>query len=302
MTIALDLDYVAASTMDEAVAALAGDPERTVVLAGGTDLVPWLLDGAAAPARLVDLKRIPGLRGIDLDGSALRVGCLVTFADLLASPSVHQQLPVLAEMAAMVASVGIRNRATLVGNLCSAVPSGDAAPVLLTLDAELCVTGPAGARVVPIDTWFAGPRRTTIGVAELVTSVRIPLPPAGSGAAFARLSRYRGEDLAQASVAVLIAPGPQVRVAFGAVAPRPVRARRIEQLLVDEGPGPGGAFPADVVEDAVGLVGEEIAPITDLRATYRYRLRMCEVMLRRALAAATARAAGGGPDHHTPLM
>jgi CO/xanthine dehydrogenase FAD-binding subunit len=302
MTIALDLDYVAPSSIDAAVAALADDVEGTVVLAGGTDLVPWLLEGAVAPARLVDLKRIPGLGEIDLDGSALRVGCLVTFADLLASPSVHQQLPVLAEMAALVASGGIRNRATLVGNLCSAVPSGDAAPVLLALDADLHVTGPSGARSVPVDAWFAGPRRTTLGATEIVTGVRIPLPPAGSGAAFARLSRYRGEDLAQASVAVLVAPGAQVRVAFGAVAPSPVRARRIEQLLVDRGPGPGGAFAADVVEGAVALVSEEIAPITDLRATDHYRLRMCEVMLRRALAAATARAVGGGPDHHTPLL
>jgi xanthine dehydrogenase FAD-binding subunit len=296
MTIALELTYVAPTSLDDALGALADGDGRAVPLAGGTDLVPWLRDDAAHPERLVDLKRVPGLDALEVLDGTLHVGCLVTFTDLLTSAVVRERLPVLAEMAGMVASVGIRNRATLVGNLCSAVPSGDAGPVLLVLGAEVFLAGREGSRTVPIVTWFAGPRRSAIRAGELVTHVTIPLPDPAHGAAFARLTRYRGEDLAQASVAVLTAPGGRTRVAFGAVAPTPRRARRIEAELR------GRRIDDDAIEDAVASVAREVAPITDLRATERYRLRMCEVMLRRTLVAAAARAAGSGPGYGTRLM
>jgi CO/xanthine dehydrogenase FAD-binding subunit len=301
--LALDLDYLAPTSLEEALAALAARGGDAALLAGGTDLVPWLRDELVQPRLIVDLKRIPGLADVEVVDGRLQVGCLVTFSDLLAADVVRDRLPVLAEMAQQVASVGIRNRATLVGNLCSAVPSGDAGPIVLTHDAEVSVRGPSGSRTVPIEAWFAGPRRTCLAPWEIVTGVSIPLPPAFSGAAFARLARYRGEDLAQASVAVLVAPGPHVRVAFAAVGPTPLRARRIERLLATADVDVrSGALPPDLVERAVMLVAEEIAPITDVRATDHYRLRMSEVMLRRALAAATSRAAGGGPAYGTPLL
>jgi CO/xanthine dehydrogenase FAD-binding subunit len=302
MTLALDLAYVAPTTLDDALVVLDEGDGRTVLLAGGTDLVPWMRDAQVVPDRVVDLKRIPGLRELALSGGTLRLGCLVTFTDVLTSSLVRDRLPVLGEMAGHVASVGIRNRATVAGNLCSAVPSGDAGPVLLVLGADLQVVGRSGRRTVPIDAWFDGPRRTALAPGEIVTGVTIPVPDPGHGAAFARLSRYRGEDLAQASVAVLVVPGQATRVAFAAVAPTPRRARRVEQVLAAGGLDPAGSFAPEVVERAVHSVGDDIAPITDLRAGDRYRLRMCEVMLRRALAAATARAAGGGPAYGTPLM
>jgi CO/xanthine dehydrogenase FAD-binding subunit len=303
MPLALDLDYLAPTSLDAALAVLASRGGDAAVLAGGTDLVPWLRDELVRPQVLVDLKRIRGLADVEVVDDHLVLGCLVTFSDLLAAEVVRDRLPVLAEMAEQVASVGIRNRATLVGNLCSAVPSGDAGPVVLTHDAEVTVRGASGSRTVPIEAWFAGPRRTCLAPWEIVTGVSIPLPPEPSGAAFARLARYRGEDLAQASVAVLVAPGRHVRVAFAAVGPTPLRARRIERLLTTADlDARTGAFPSDLVERAVALVAEEIAPITDVRATDHYRLRMSEVMLRRALAAATSRAVGGGPAHGTPLL
>jgi CO/xanthine dehydrogenase FAD-binding subunit len=302
MTLAIDLSYVAPTTLEEALAALAERDGGAALLAGGTDLVPWMRDGLAQPDLIVDLKRIPGLAEVEVADGALQLGCLVTFTDLLTSATVRDRVPILNEMAGTVASVGIRNRATLIGNLCSAVPSGDAGPVLLTLDAQVEVLGPDGRRTVPIDAWFAGPRRTTLGPGELVTGLSIPLPDRGHGAAFARLSRYRGEDLAQASVAVLLVPGERVRIAFAAVAPTPVRARRIERLLEGSDLLQTGELGADVLDAALALVAEQIAPITDLRASDRYRLEMCEVMLRRAIAAAMARAAGAGPAYGTPLL
>jgi CO/xanthine dehydrogenase FAD-binding subunit len=316
MTLAIDLDYVAPTSLDEVLGLLATDAERherdghdgcdaragrIALLAGGTDLVPWLRDGATRPELLVDLKRIPGLARLELADGALEVGCLVTFTDLLTSDAVGDRFPVLTEMAGMVASVGIRNRATVVGNLCSAVPSGDAGPLLLVLGAQVRVLGPAGQRTVPIERWFAGPRRTSLGPGEFVTGIVIPLPDAPHGAAFARLSRSRGEDLAQASVAVLVGPGPHLRVAFGAVAPTPVRARTIEALLAD-GLTADGELAGEALDRAVAAVASEIRPITDVRATERYRLRMSEVMLRRAVTAAVARAAGSGPAYGTRLL
>jgi CO/xanthine dehydrogenase FAD-binding subunit len=304
MTLAIDLAYVAPTSLDEALGLLADHADRegrVALLAGGTDLVPWLRDGAAQPELLVDLKRIPGLDRLELRDGALQLGALVTFTDLLASEVVRDRFPVLAEVAGMVASVGIRNRATLVGNLCSAVPSGDAGPLLLVFGAHVQVLGPTGPRSVPIETWFRGPRRTTLRPGELVTGVAIPLLGDGDGAAFARLSRSRGEDLAQASVAVVVGAGTRVRVAFGAVAPTPVRARTIEVALED-GLTAAGTLSAEALGRAVAAVADEIRPITDVRATARYRLRMCEVMLRRAVAAAVARAGGTGPAYGTRLL
>lgn len=295
MTIALDFAYAAPTSLSEAVRLLEDD-RRALPLAGGTDLIVQLRDEAVAPTLLVDLKHIDELRAITVDEEGLRVGALVTFSDLLGSQVVRQRLPLLVEMAGTVASVGIRNRATVVGNICSAVPSCDAGPALLATGATVHASGVDGARRIPVGSWFTGPRRTALRPGELVTHLTIPVPARGSAGAFARSTRYRGEDLAQASVAVLVTPGPQVRIAFGAVAPTPVRAPRIEAFLREHGLGD------TVLEEAVGLVGEEISPITDLRATRHYRLRMCEVLLRRAVAAARDRADGGGPPLGTRLL
>ncbi len=296
MTIALDLAYVAPTSLEDALGQLADGDATTVLLAGGTDVIARLRDDAIQPTRLVDIKRIPGLSSVEIREGSLHVGCLVTFSDLLASDLVQDRFPGLEEMARLVASVGIRNRATVVGNICSAVPSCDAGPVLLTHDAVIHTTSPAGERAIPIDRWFVGPRRTAIEDGEIVTHLTVPVPRNHHGAAYARLSRTRGEDLAQASVAVLLEPGHRYRVAFGAVAASALRARRIEALIA------GSRVDAELVDRAVDLVHDEVAPITDVRATAHYRLRMCEVMLRRALTAATGRAAGDGPRYDVALI
>lgn len=296
MTLDVDFAYAAPTSLAEALETLASGSGRVTVLAGGTDLVPWMRSGAAAPDLVVDLKRIPELTGVTARDDEVVIGCLATFTDVLEAAVVRDRAPLLAEAAGAVASVGIRNRATVVGNICAAVPCCDAGPALLALGAQVHLAAAGGRRTVPIDDWFEGPRRTAIRPGEVVTHVTVPLPAAGHGAAYARLSRTRGQDLAQASVAVVIEPGARVRVAFGAVAPTPVRAAGIEALLTERGLEP------DAVDEAVAAVAEEVRPITDVRASARYRLRMCEVGLRRALAAAAARADGGGPAYGTPLL
>jgi carbon-monoxide dehydrogenase medium subunit len=289
MTIASDFDYRRPATLEEAVALLA-ECDRPLVLAGGTDVVPWLRNGLAAPATVVDIKAVPGLGGIESRDGIVRIGSLATFSDVIASEEVAATIPVLAEASHTVASVGVRNRATLVGNLCSAVPSCDAGPALLVLDAALEVAGPDGRRSIPITEWFRGVRRTSLGPGEIVTGIAIP-DPGRHGGCYVKLSRYRGEDLAQVGVAVLVRPGGEYRVAFGAVAPVPFRAPAIEEYLA------GRALDDETRAGLAPLVDAAISPIDDVRASKEYRYHMSRVMLTRGLAAAAARLEGGGPPY-----
>ena len=184
MTIAHEFNYLRPDTLDEALDVLAESPGETRVLAGGTDLVPWLRDEAIAPELVVDIKRIHGLDQLEDLEDAVSIGALVTFADLLRSPTARDQLPLLVEAAGTVGSTGIRNRATLVGNICSAVPSCDAGPALLSYEAKVEIAGEDGVRRIPIGDWFRGPRRTALGRAEIVTRVIVPIPEGGHGAAY----------------------------------------------------------------------------------------------------------------------
>ena len=281
--------------MGKAVKVLAAHPGAQV-LAGGTDLVAWLADDMADPSLLVDIKDIGGLDKTKLSKGEISLGCLVTFSDLLASSRIRKKAPLLWEMAGRVASPGIRNRATVVGNLCSAVPCTDAGTSLLVYDAVVDVRGPEGKRAIPLDEWFLGPRETSRRPGEIAVGVRFRLPEGKSGACWAKLGRYRGEDLAQASVAVLVLGSSEYRIAFGAVAPRPIRGREMEKRLE------GKALSDALIEEVTAMVPETIAPITDIRATMEYRMEMVKVMLRRSLRAAVSRRAGKPPEYGTSVI
>ena len=296
MAIAHQFEYVKPPTLREAVRLLARYGPRARALAGGTDLIALISDGMVAPETVVDLKGIPGLDRIEFKNGIISIGALVTFSDLRQSPIIARKFPLIREMTGWVASVGIRNRATMVGNLCSAVPCCDSGAVLLVYDAAVLVTGPAGKRKVPLREWFLGPRKTVLKRGEIATGATVALPKKKHGACFVKLRRYEGEDLAQASVTVLALAGNRYRVSFGSVAPRPIAAERIEALL------DGQALSEDLIQKAVRLVPEEITPITDIRATKEYRLHMVGVMLERGLRAAVARLAGAGPDYGTSLI
>jgi carbon-monoxide dehydrogenase medium subunit len=148
-----------------------------------------------------------------------------------------------------------------------------------------------GCREVPIGEWFLGPKRTAIREGELVGGVRIPLLARNHGACYVKLGRYRGEDLAQVGVGIAALEGHEYRVAFCAVGPIPTRARKIEAMLH------GRPLTDDAVRAAQAVVGDEIRPITDIRASREYRMHMARVMLGRGLQAAVARLAGEGPAY-----
>ena len=294
MVIAHEFDYRRPASLAEAIDALSEHPGSVRVLAGGTDLVAWLRDDAVAPDLVVDIKDVPGLGDITVEDGLLSIGSLVTFTELIESELVAAHIPLFAEMAETVASTGIRNRATMVGNICSAVPSCDTGPVLLVFDTTVHVVGPAGERSIDINDWFVGLRQTALADDEVVTRVTINLRD--HGGIYVKLMRYAGEDLAQAAVAVAAYADHEYRVAFGAVAPTPLRSTRIEEALN------GKALGDTVVADAVAMVGGEISPITDMRASAEYRTRMTEVMLERGLWAATERLSGAGPEHGVRLI
>lgn len=292
--IAHEFDYRRPTSLAEVTALLHQNDGTARLLAGGTDLVAWMRDDAIAPDLVIDLKGLPDLGDIVVSDGMLTIGSLVTFTELIESEAIRDHAPLLVEMAETVASPGIRNRATLAGNICSAVPSCDAGPVLLAYEARVHLVGPGGERTVPVDEWFVGPRLTARTDDEVVT--RLDLRLGSHAGCYVKLMRYGGEDLAQASVGIVIRPGYDYRVAFGAVAPTPVRSGRIEAALA------GRPIDDTALSEVVGMVRDEIRPITDIRASAEYRAHMCEVMLERGLRAAAERLAGSGPPYGTRLI
>jgi carbon-monoxide dehydrogenase medium subunit len=296
VALAHEFEYVKPRSLSEVVKTLARYGGRAQVLAGGTDLISLIADGMVKPAVVVDIKGIAGLDKIEIKDGVLSIGALVTFSDLRDSAIIGKRFPVVYEMAGWVASVGVRNRATMVGNICSAVPCCDSGPILLIYDAEVLVIGPARRRKIPIREWFVGPRKTALHKGEMVTGVALPLPKKKHAACFVKLRRYEGGDLAQASVAVLSLSGNRYRIAFGSVAPSPIRGEKIEALLE------GKALSEPLITEAVRLVPMEIAPITDVRGTKEYRAHMVGVMLERGLRATASRLEGAGPAYGSSLI
>lgn len=296
MSISCEFEYAKAATLQEALKLLAETvPGGSMALVGGTDLVAWLRDGAVSPGLLVDLKGLGELRGIHFKAGSLWLGAGTPFSEIVESPLVRKHAPLLVESSGMVASVGVRNRATIGGNICSAVPCCDSGPVLLVYEATLHVATARGIRKIPAKKWFLGPRRTALARGEILTGISIPT--ARHGGAFAKLKRYCGEDLAQASVAVRVDSAGVWRVAYGSVAPTPIRGPKVERVLK------GMKNPPDVVlSRAVALAEAEVAPITDIRGSKEYRRLMVGVMLRRAVQLAAERLAGRGADYGVNIL
>ena len=296
MSIACEFAYAKPVRLREALALLARPvPGGAVPLAGGTDLVAWLRDGAVSPGALVDLKGLAELRGIGLKSGKLWIGANTTFAEIIESPLVRRHAPLLVESSGMVASVGVRNRATIGGNVCSAVPCCDSGPALLVHEAVVHVATARGLKKIRMNRWFLGPRRTALARGGIVLGFSLPL--AKHAGAFAKLKRYRGEDLAQASVGVRVDAKGIWRVAYGSVAPTPIRGPKVERLLRGV-KKPGAAL----LKQAAALAEAEVAPITDIRGSQVYRRLMVGVMLKRAVRLAAARLAGRGPNYGLNIL
>ncbi len=291
-----NFDYAKPSTLKEAVDIYKQFGDRARLLMGGTDLVVLLDDGVLTPDMVIDLKGIEELKKLELDENFLHIGAGVTFNELIYSPVVKEKFPLLWEASKTVASTGVRNRATLVGNICSAVPSADSAPALLVCDATVVIAGENGEREVPITEFFTGPRRTVLTPGEIVKEVKIPYSDKKFGGSYIKLGRYDGEDLAQVGVATIVTEDKNYKIAFCAVAPKPLRATEAEEFLK------GKDLTDDVLEEAAKIAVKAISPISDIRASKEYRLYVSGVLVKRSLKVSLSRLKGNGPAYGERLV
>jgi carbon-monoxide dehydrogenase medium subunit len=269
-------EYRAARSVEEALALWAEEPGSRY-FAGGTDLLPQMRLRLRVP-RLIDVKRIPelGLIREGADGS-VSIGATALLSAIAEHPAIRGRYPALRECCLVVGSFLLRNRATMIGNICNASPAADTALALMALEAEVVAAGPRGRRRIPISLFFQGPGKTALEAGELVTEVILPAATMDFRASYQRLSRRRGMDLA--TVGVLVACGANGtrahRVVLGAVAPTPLRVSEAEALLDREGPE-GASRAALVARDAA-------RPITDIRGSADYRREMVAVLVRRGV-------------------
>jgi CO/xanthine dehydrogenase FAD-binding subunit len=262
-------------------------------LAGGTDLVIAVKEKGLTPNYVIDLKRIPGLAGIgEASDGSVTIGALTTMREVEISPIVLRKYPFLAQSAAEVGSIQIRNRATIGGNMANATPSADVAPPLLVLDAQAKIAGLDGERTIELDQLFLGPGQTVLAPEEILAAIVIPpVSPALAGE-YIKFSPREMMDLAYVGVAVaLVLNGGQkrcekARIALGAVSPTPMRARRAEALLENQ------IVTEELAERAGAEAAAESKPISDVRSSADYRREMVRVNTKRAILNAAAGNAG----------
>ncbi|MFH1330765.1 MAG: xanthine dehydrogenase family protein subunit M [Actinomycetota bacterium] len=281
--------YARPQTVAEALALLAEHGTRARILAGGTDLVIGLRNGEIRPTVVVDLKRVAALSpGIRLEDGHLCIGATTVMRAVEQDPGVLRHFPALAEAAGCVGSVQIRNRATVVGNVCNASPAADTAPPLLVYGAFVVAASPGGERRIPIDDFFIRSGQTTLKAGELVTGVDLPLPERRMGSAYTRLTRRRGTDLASITLCVGVDEAGVTRLSYGSVGPRPVLVLDESGTLAD--PAAPEEAKASILESMLG--GASPSP-RSMRAGPEYRLAMLRVLGRRALQSAVERLAKG---------
>jgi aerobic carbon-monoxide dehydrogenase medium subunit len=277
-----NFDYVAPTTVDEAVAALAQAGEDAKVMAGGQSLMPVLRLRLAAPTVLVDLGRIDELRGVREDGDTIAIGAMTTYYDLLRNPLVSKHALLLAEATRTVADPQIRHRGTLGGNLAHADPAGDLSAPVLALEATLTVAGPSGRRSIPAAEFFVDYFTTALQPDEIITEVRIP-KHTDWAARYEKLHRVAQAWSIVAVAATVEVDGGivrQARIALTNMASVPVRARGVEEALI------GQAASEDLIRAAAEHAAEGIDPMTDGNADADYRRHLAKILTRRAVATA----------------
>lgn len=277
-----EFDLLIPTTLAEALDMLARYGPEAVPIAGGTNVVVAMREGCLRQKILVDVSRLPELRGIRRTDGHITVGGGVTIAELLDDPLIARFGGPLREATQGFANPLIRNRATVAGNLVDASPAADTAPPLLVLGAEVELEGEVGKRSVPLDRFLIGPNETARRPNELLTAVRWPVPPADSAAAYQKLALRKGTACSVISAAVLVEWGGsgqcrQARIALGAVAARPLRAYVAEEMLRGRG------LSEAVIVAASGLAAGAVDPIDDVRGSAAYRRRMAELLVRRLL-------------------
>jgi carbon-monoxide dehydrogenase medium subunit len=283
-------EYHRARSVEEAVALLGKHGDDAKLLAGGHSLIPLLKLRFAQPKHLIDVRKIPNLSGIRQDGGAIVIGAATTHAQIERSPVIERTLPILSEAAHVIGDPLVRNMGTVGGSLAHADPGADFPAVMLVLGAELRATGPRGQRTIPADSFFLDILTTALAPNEVLTEIRIPIPRAGTGGAYAKF-RHPASGYALIGVAALVTreSGGEIlhaRVALTGVGTRAARARAAEQALT------GKEADEALIADAATRVTDGLEPRADAQGSAEYKKHLAVVYARRAISLAIERTGG----------
>ena len=281
-------DYTAPASLEEALAVLAENGDEAKVMAGGQSLIPLLKLRFASPKLVVDLGRLPGLKGVKDEGGSLRIGALTRHVDIERDAGLERRCPILAEAAPQISDPLVRNLGTVGGSICHADPAGDWGSVMLALGATLVVRSSRGERTIAAADFFQGPFTTALAADEVLTEIRIPSRSGQrAGGAYLKLERKVG-DFATVGVAVQVEldDGHMARAGIGltSVGPHNLKANAAEQALL-------GKEPTDqVIAEAAQLAAEAAQPKDDVRGSAAYKKDVVRVFVQRGLRTAIERA------------
>ena len=289
------IDYTRPESLDEAVKLLAGGGGKARPMAGGTDLIVLMRvnpDRIGSPDLVIDVKGVPELNEISYDvDKGLTLGAAVECFKVYSDKTVAAKYPGLVDSASLIGGIQIQGRASIGGNLCNATPSADSIPALIALGATANIMGPNGSRQVAVEDFCTGPSKTVLGSDELLVSLNIPAPQSNGGARYIRFIPRNEMDIAVVGVGISVVLGngtfKSARIALASVGPTPLFVKEAGESLV------GKAVNDDSIAEAAQLAKEAATPINDMRGTIEYRKHLCEVLTRRALNTAVARAKGG---------
>jgi carbon-monoxide dehydrogenase medium subunit len=277
-------NYIDAKTVQEACSLLVKHKGNAKVIAGGTDLMPAMRYRRIVPQHVINIKSISNLDCIHYDDEkGLIIGALTTLDEIDCSPVIREKFPAIANSAHLVGHPQIRNWGTIAGNLCNAAPSADTAPPLIALGAKVRIQGVQDERVTFLEDFFSGPGQTVLQVGEILTEILVPNLPPNTRSVYLKLPAKRAVGIAVVGVAVAATLDDKnahvidVKIALGAVAPTPIRARKAEAVLK------GKALTKDFIEKAAQEAANESKPISDVRGSSNYRKQMVKIMTKQAL-------------------
>ena len=289
LVLATEFEYLEGQNLDDVLAWLAEYREKARVLAGGTDLLVKMKSGVLQPEYIIYLKKVAALNFIRTSATGLEIGAVTTLQEIESHETIKTYYSALYEAVRSMAATAIKDMGTIGGNLGNASPAADTAPPLLVYGADLKLASQRGERLIPVEEFFLGPGKANLALDELITEVIIPHPGAVAGSSFLKLGRVAA-DIAKINVAVCLQRSGRTcagcRIAFGSVAPTPIRVEEAEGILA------GKEFNEELLTVAAAAGAAAIRPITDNRSTQEYRLRVSKVMLAEALRAAWQRAGG----------
>lgn len=255
---------------------------RAVLIAGGTNVIPDLRVTPVQPRTLIDIGRLKSLSYIKADGKKIRIGALTTISELASSKVIQKGAPLLFDACNQLGNPLVRNRATIAGNLADASPAADTAVPLLVLDAQVVAVKDGGrSRHIPVDQFFLGPNQTVLKREEMIQEVIIPKFNTGAKTAYFKLGLRNSMAVSVISIALLIEMEKgfckKARIAYGAIAPTPIRVYQIEKMLENN------EVTGKLLETCCKAISKEVHPISDIRASKEYRAEMASVLLRRGL-------------------